>query len=116
MADPSISEFMDSVLAETDICGPISPLIDVPDCTLKNHRVARDTCRRTVYVTADIYPHDLNARNGVAPTEQMQQWVREKGYRNDEPGLIIPAEFGGSAQWNNVFPQDKFVSSFLFVF
>lgn len=108
MADQSIVDFIDNVLKEEDEHGPTVCLIDVSSSTLQNYRIGRDPCQRDAYITADIHPQDLNETNGANPTGHADKWARESGYACNEPGLIIPKEFGGSGGLNNVFPQSKF--------
>jgi hypothetical protein len=110
MTDPQTSEFIDDLFKEDQETGCFMRPIDVPSSTLRNHRYANDGGQRKLYVTADILPQDLNAQSDFILTEQLQQAINKKGYMCDEPALIIPAEFGGTGDWRNVFPQSKHVS------
>jgi hypothetical protein len=116
MADSTISKFIDGVLKERDSSGPIACLFDVSPTILRNHQYSDDTVQRILYVTADIYPDVVDVKIDVTPTEEIQQSIRYRGYPCDEPGLIIPAEFGGSAQWKNIFSKSRHVSPVLSCF
>lgn len=80
-----------------------------PASPLQHHQVGRDGGRRKVYVVADITPQDLNMNNAVELTEHVRKWIRNDGYPCDEPGLIVPAEFGASAEIFNIIPWSNLV-------
>jgi hypothetical protein len=107
--DQSVSEAFDDILNNKLNC-----LLDAESSALQNHQVGRDGAHREVYIIADIRPQDLNTNNTVEFTEKVHEWIREDGCPCDEPGLIVPAEFGGEfgkpAEEYNIIPWSKLVS------
>lgn len=104
--DQSVAEVIDDVLKNDLNC-----LMDAPSSALQNHQIGWDGARREVYVIVDIRPQDLNMNNTVELSEGIRKWVRDKGCPDDEPGLIVPAEFGGTADALNVIQWSPMVSS-----
>jgi hypothetical protein len=73
---------------------------------LQNHWIGFDELRRTVYITTEVHPQNLD--KGANPTAISQEWVREVGTQVvDQPGQIVPKKLGGSGGVDNVFPQGK---------
>lgn len=109
MAEPSVPEYIEKVL-EINEDGNRPYVINVAPSNLTNYRTAKDTVQRKVYVSADIFPHNLQTQNNPTPSKQIIEWIKGDGYVCDRPGFIIPAEFGGSAEPNNIIPQSILVS------
>jgi hypothetical protein len=119
--DPSITEVFDDVLKNYsdrvfDAHLTVPSLMDFSPSPLQNHRAAYDDGRRQVYVVADIRPQDLSTNNVVEPTEELRKWISEDGYPWDEPGLIVPSEFGGNAEVYNIIPWSKSVCFVIVLF
>lgn len=114
--DQSASDFIDNLLKKEDEFGYTVYLAPVSSSTLQNHKIGRAGCGRIIYVIADIYPHNLNANSTAIPTEYIRNWISQGGYACDKVGFIVPTEFGGSAEYFNVYPQSTFVSSIFTIF